>query len=200
MWQKSLRNTGLISCTYRHWSKLHYFRQIYTTMKTYQWTTWNTILDVCSYRGAEHEIGGTDFKREGRAPLAPPLATALQSILCLLIYRFIQISPSCWTIYRSFEIILEVGTVHWIGLQIQCFVQIHCFKKHLVRYELCFKKYLFASGSSGSNGWARVKRERKKSRECLLRTILIYSGHPQHECERLDMKRKYMNNEKAQRR
>jgi len=26
--------------------------------------------------------------------------------------RLIHISPSCWTIYRSFEIILEMGTVH----------------------------------------------------------------------------------------
>ena len=42
--------------------------------------------------------------------------------------RLIHISPSCWTIYRSFEIILEMGTVHWIELQIQCFIQIHCFK------------------------------------------------------------------------
>jgi len=42
--------------------------------------------------------------------------------------RLIHIRPSCWTIYRSFEIILEMGTVHWIELQIQCFIEIHCFK------------------------------------------------------------------------
>jgi len=58
--------------------------------------------------------------------------------------RLIHISPSCWKIYRSFEIILEMGTVHWIGLHIQCSVQIHCFKKHSVQFELCFKKYLIA--------------------------------------------------------
>jgi len=58
--------------------------------------------------------------------------------------RLIHIIPSCWTTYSSFEIILEMGTVHWIGLQIQCSVQIHCFKKHSVRRELCFKKYLIA--------------------------------------------------------
>ena len=34
--------------------------------------------------------------------------------------RFIHISPSCWTIFRSFEIVLETGTVDWIGLQMQC--------------------------------------------------------------------------------
>jgi len=43
--------------------------------------------------------------------------------------RFIDISPSCWTTYRSFEITLEMGTVHWVELQIQCCIQIHCFKK-----------------------------------------------------------------------
>jgi len=42
--------------------------------------------------------------------------------------RLIHISPSCLTIYRSFEIILQMGTVHWIELQVQCFIQIHCFK------------------------------------------------------------------------
>ena len=65
--------------------------------------------------------------------------------------RLIHISPSCWTIYRGFEIILEIGTVRWIGLQIQCSIQIHCFKKTSVRYELCFKKYLAAWDSSDSN-------------------------------------------------
>jgi len=53
--------------------------------------------------------------------------------------RLIQISTSCWTIYCSFEIILEMVTVHWIGLQIQFSIQIHCFKKRSVRYELSFK-------------------------------------------------------------
>jgi len=35
----------------------------------------------------------------------------------LLLTRVIHISPSCWTVYRSFEIHLEMGTVSWIGLQ-----------------------------------------------------------------------------------
>jgi len=42
--------------------------------------------------------------------------------------RLIHITPSYWTIYYSLEIILKMGTVHWIGLQIQCSVQIYCFK------------------------------------------------------------------------
>jgi len=31
----------------------------------------NTVLDVCSNRGAKREMGGTDFKWGDRAPLAP---------------------------------------------------------------------------------------------------------------------------------
>jgi len=34
--------------------------------------------------------------------------------------RLIHIRPSYWTLFRSFEIILERGVAHWIGLQIQC--------------------------------------------------------------------------------
>jgi len=56
--------------------------------------------------------------------------------------RLIHIRPSYWTIFRSFGIILEMGTVCWIGLQMQCSIQTHCFKKHSIRYDLCFKKYL----------------------------------------------------------
>jgi len=37
------------------------------------------------------------------------------------------------------------------------------------------------------------KARAKKSRERLIRTILFYSGHLQHERERPDMERKYMN-------
>ena len=58
--------------------------------------------------------------------------------------RLIHIGPSCWTIYRLFEIILEMETVHWIQLQIECSMQVRCFKKRSVRYELCFKKYFTA--------------------------------------------------------
>jgi len=59
--------------------------------------------------------------------------------------RLIHISPSCWTIYRSFEITIEMGTVHWVELLIQCAIQIYCFKKKIQsRFELCFKKYLAA--------------------------------------------------------
>ena len=94
-------------------------------------------------------------------PVSPPLT------------RLIHISPS-WTIYPSFKIILEMVTVHWIEPQIQCSIQVHCFKKHSVRYELCFKKCLTAWEISESNEWAREKRERTKSWERLLRTTVLF--------------------------
>jgi len=34
-----------------------------------------------------------------------------------LLATLIRIRPSCWTIYRSFENFLEMGTVNWIGLK-----------------------------------------------------------------------------------
>jgi len=33
-----------------------------------------------------------------------------------LLARLIHIRPSYWTIFRSFGIILEMGTVHWIAM------------------------------------------------------------------------------------
>jgi len=86
------------------------------------------------------------------------MITPVSPLLAMLIY----ISTSCWTICRLFETILEMGTVRWTALQIQRSVQIHCFKKHSVRYELCFKIYFIALGSSDSDGWARVKRKRSR--------------------------------------
>ena len=71
---------------------------------------------------------------------------AMITLVSRLLARLIHISPSCWTIYLSFEIILEIGAVHRIERQIQCFIciQIHCFEKRSVRYELFFKGYLIA--------------------------------------------------------
>jgi len=45
-----------------------------------------------------------------------PMITPVSSLLTTLIH----ISPSYWTIYCWFEIILQIGTVNWTGLQIQC--------------------------------------------------------------------------------
>jgi len=66
-----------------------------------------------------------------------------------------------------------MGTVHWIGIQIQCSMQTHCFEKTFNLIWIKLKKYLIAEGSSGSNGWAQVKSERTYSREPLLRTIFL---------------------------
>ena len=100
--------------------------------------------------------------------------------------RLIHISPSYQTVYLSFEIILEwvlrlklFSNVHWIGIQIQCSMQTHCFKKTFNLIWIKLKKYLIAEGSSGPNGWARVKSERMYSREPLLRTIFFHSCHLQ---------------------
>jgi len=54
---------------------------------------------------------------------------AMTTPVSFLLSRIIYINPSCLTIYRSFEINLIMGTVSWIGLLIQCSMQIHCFKK-----------------------------------------------------------------------
>ena len=54
-------------------------------------------------------------------------------------------------------------------------MQTHCFKKTFNLRLIKLKKYLIAEGSSGSNGWARVKSERTYSREPLLRTIFFDS-------------------------
>ena len=86
-----------------------------------------------------------------------------------LLTRLIHISPSCWTIYRPFEIILEMVTVYWIGLQIQCTIQIHCFKRHSVRSEL-FNKILYCIGQLGL-WWTSPSKARAKWRERLLRSI-----------------------------
>ena len=54
-----------------------------------------------------------------RAVITPvsPLRTGLIYIKPRTIYRY-------WTIYRSIEIIIEIGIVHWIGLQIQRSIQV----------------------------------------------------------------------------
>jgi len=52
--------------------------------------------------------------------------------------------------------------------------------------------------ANGSNRRSRVKRERTKSRERLLRATVFDSGHLHHERERPDMERKCMNSDNAQ--
>jgi len=37
-----------------------------------------------------------------------------------LVTTLVHFCPSYWTVYSSFEIDLEMETVHWIGLHIQC--------------------------------------------------------------------------------
>ena len=93
----------------------------------------------------------------------------------------IHISTSYQTVYRSLEIILE--WVAYCPLDSNSNPNFLCkptaSKKHSICYELNWKKYLIAEGSSGSSGWARVKSERTYSRELLLRTIRFDARHLQ---------------------
>jgi len=66
-----------------------------------------------------------------------------------------------------------MGTVRWVGILIQCSVQIHCFKEQSIICELHLKKYLIAEGNWGYNGWAIVKRERTYLRESIRTYFLI---------------------------
>jgi len=82
-------------------------------------------------------------------------------------------------------------------VEISCSIQIPCFKKHSVGYDVskilnCIRQLWLL--------WMSPSKARAKSRERLLRTILFYLGHPhrQHERERPDMERKYINSDKVQ--
>ena len=69
--------------------------------------------------------------------------------------RHNRMSPGCCIIFRSFEIFSNRNS-HWIGIQSQCSMKTHCFKKHSISYELYFKKILNCRGQLGSDGWVRV--------------------------------------------
>jgi len=107
-----------------------------------------------------------------------------------LLTSLIHISPSYWTIHRSFEIILEMGTVHRVE-----------FKSNALCKSIVSKNFQsdIAEVSSCSNGWAWVKSERTKARENLLRTTLFYSDNRQHERERPDVERKEKNSDEHRR-
>ena len=95
--------------------------------------------------------------------------------------RLIRISPSYQTVYRSFEIILE--WVLSIGLEFKSSVLCKpiASKKTFNLIWIKLKKYVIAEGSSGSNGWARVKSERTYSKEPLLQTMFFELRHLQIE-------------------
>jgi len=110
--------------------------------------------------------------------------------------RLIHISRSYQTIYRSVENILEWELSIGLEFKSKVLCKSIAWKKHSIWYELYLKKYLIPEGSSGSNWWARVKRERMHSRERLLGMKFFDSANLQNGRERPDMKRKYMNNNK----
>jgi len=116
--------------------------------------------------------------------------------------RFIHIIPSCWIIHRSFGIILE-----WelsTGMEWNSNLMFYANRLLQKAFNLIwsiFENMLTANGSSGSDEWSWAKRERTKSRECILRTIFFDTGHLQHEHEMPDMeiinKIQHMNGDKA---
>jgi len=107
-------------------------------MKTYPWTTWNsnwfaTVRSLCHWNF--HllsfwlalpflcDISYVTVNKKFSWLTSPLLSNVRQKAITPaspLLTMLVHISPSCWTIYRSFEIILEMVTVHWIGLHIQC--------------------------------------------------------------------------------
>jgi len=102
-----------------------------------------------------------------------------------LLTSLIHISPGCWTIYRLFEILLEMEL--FTGLDFKSNVLYKSIASKEIQSDMNYVLKIITQGSTGSNERARVKHERTKSRERLLRTILFYSGHLQHESERSDM-------------
>jgi len=72
--------------------------------------------------------------------------------------RLIHISPSYCKIFRLFEIILELGLSVGLELKFNVLCKSIGSKKLWIWYKLYLKICLIANGSSGSNGWARVKR------------------------------------------
>ena len=110
----------------KNWQKLNWFIVFHVSI----WGAWSFLWGRLSPQKRPRDNGTAQSNKN-----------ACKSSL---LTRLNHISPSCWTVYRSFEIHLEMGNVHWIGLQTQCSIQIHCFKKHYFQYELCFKNYLIA--------------------------------------------------------
>jgi len=53
-----------------------------------------------------------------------------------LLARLIHISRFIGQFIVRLKLMSKMGTVHWIGLKIQCFIQIHCFKIYSVRCKL----------------------------------------------------------------
>jgi len=109
----------------------------------------------------------------------------------------IYISPSSWTIFHSFESILEWELSVGLEYKFNVLCKHIASEKYLIWYELYLKEYLIAKGNSSSDGLARVKRERRNSRKRLLRMIVFDWGHLRNERARPDVERKYMDTDKV---
>jgi len=112
------------------------------------------FLKPLQMQNLKKKVGGTwhillppSEKVGGHVPRVPhqiaPMHRAMITPFSPLLTRLIHISPSSWTLdnlsfvwfySRSGNCFLD-----WTSNPIQCSIQIHCFKKHSVRYEICFK-------------------------------------------------------------
>ena len=112
--------------------------------------------------------------------------------------RLIHISPSYQTVYRSFIVwnYSGMGTVYWIGIQIQCSMQTHCFKKTFNLILIKLKKYF--RGQLGLQ-WMSPSKERANvfERSVVANDIFLFTS-PVNCTRKANMKRKYMNTDNAQ--
>jgi len=102
--------------------------------------------------------------------------------------RLIHISPVTGQFIVRLKLFLN-GNCPQIGIQIQCSMQIYCFKIRSISYELCFKQYLVEEGTRALTDEHSKARANEIDRAPTASDIFC-SGHMQHERERPDMKRK----------
>jgi len=112
--------------------------------------------------------------------------------------RLIHISPSYPTVYRSLENYSWMDTVLWIGIQVQCSMQTHCFKKTFNLMWSNFEKILNYRGQLGLQ-WMSANETRANVFERTVATndIFLFTS-PANWTRKANMKRKYMNTDNAQ--
>ena len=90
-----------------------------------------------------------------------------------------------------------MGTVYWIGIQIQCSMQTHCFKKTFNLILIKLKKY-YCRGQLGLQ-WISPSKERANvfERAVVANDIFLFTS-PANCTRKANMKRKYMNTDNAQ--
>jgi len=114
--------------------------------------------------------------------------------------KLIHISPSYWTIYRSFEIILEWElSIGWeFEANIRC--KIHCFKKHSIWYEslwIIFKKMRNRRGQLGLQRTRKSKARANVFERTPATNDIFWFRSPTTWTLKTRQERKYVNSDKA---